>query len=82
VALVGADARAVRAEGEALLVAGPHDLEQGVAVEALAVLCAGREEFLAIGPALVVEDDADFLRFVTQNETEEFADGFVVHGGR
>ena len=66
--LIGTDSRLPGIHGEALLVAGPDNLEQRGAVEALAVLRAGCKEALAIGPALVVEDDADFLWFVTQDD--------------
>ena len=67
VALVGADARAVFADCEALLVAGRDDMRELVARDRGAVRGRGGEERGHVGPAGAIERDTDALGLVTEN---------------
>lgn len=66
VALVGADA--VADDREALLVAGPYDLEELLARQGDAVRRAPREENVDVDPAVSVEQDTGRLWPVPQHE--------------
>lgn len=80
VALAGADALAVFADLEALLVVAGGDAFDLLAREGAAVLGGAGDELVDGGPAAGVEHEADGLRLVAQDVAEEFAGGGVVVG--
>ena len=77
--LVGADAFAVDAEGEALLWAIGDQVLESVKVDAGAVRRESCEEHFDFYPTVVVPSDADHPWIVTQDQTQELAVGDVVH---
>lgn len=69
--LVGANHRAVGAEGEALLVAPLHELLEVGQAELSAMLCERAQQSVDAEPAPFIEDETDCSGFVSQHETQE-----------
>lgn len=77
-ALIGADALAIFAEGESLLVAfGDEALEQRPR-ERNARCVATAEQRLHLDPTRRIQREAGFLRLVPKHETEEFTETNVI----
>ena len=72
-ALVSPDAPARSVERKPLLVARRDDLEDRLARQRHAVCPGPRDQFVDIGPALLVEHKADALRLMPQHQAQEFA---------